>query len=158
MVDIFTGKVIIKNTRDRGQDPNFLGANYVNGVLTPVLAVKGDGLTLSVWNIVPTITGFPNVSPSYIQITAPDETVYNLGVTFPPSSGRVCVMNQVGKTPPGTVYDQWYFPYETRILLAYNLIDPKRQNFSLDAGLYPKAAIWDFVSSVNQTWQITKSS
>lgn len=158
MVDIFTGTVIIKNTRTGGQDPNTLGANFSpQGVLTPVLAVNGKGLSFSTWNIVPTIPDFPNVSPSYIQMTVPDGTIYNLGVSFPPSSKAVCVMNEIGRTPPGTVFDQWYFPYDTRILLAYNLIDPDREELSLDTGLYPQVAIWDFHSSVNQTWQITQA-
>ncbi|MEG3149588.1 hypothetical protein U1769_06785 [Sphingomonas sp. ZT3P38] len=158
MVEIFSGSVTIKNTRSGGQNPNVLGAEYDgSGNFNPVLSVNGGGLKYYVWNIVPTIPGFLNVSPSYIQMTGNGGKIYNLGVAVQ-ASGSLCVMNEVGRTPAGTVFDQWYFPYPTRLLLAYNLIDEGQQKFSLDAGKYPRPIIYDFNSSVEQTWQIAQAS
>jgi hypothetical protein len=144
----------ILNTRTGGQNPNVLGADFKNRIFTPQLAVSTDGkvphtLVSSSWELVQFEPGL-----YYLQILSPEGTPYVLAVNAAISSTTCELISY--KHPNFKDYNAiWAFPYpgQPRIILIYSA--SKEKALSLDAGHYPDVMIWDFVSSVNQTWEFS---
>jgi hypothetical protein len=146
--------VYIYNTRTGGQNSNWLGAVYTSdGIFTPTLAVKGEGLISSIWNIVQDAPGLPFC----LEIKDKASNPYRLVTPVNPASGSLCSFQAVSNLNPNSGFRYWCFSYPTRILLAWNICDPNQQRLSLDAGKYPQPMVFDFVSSVNQTWQYSST-
>ncbi|MGZ3872191.1 MAG: hypothetical protein ACXVJD_04705 [Mucilaginibacter sp.] len=146
----------ILNTRTDGQNPNVLGASYVNGTFTPQLAVSTDNnipgaLTSSAWDLVQVETGL-----YYLQILDPDGNAYILAVSSLVDRG--CELIRADAQNIANYYTFWAFPYpgQPRIILIY--ASTKENSISLDAGNYPNVMIFSFRSSVNQTWQFSVSA
>lgn len=142
-------KFLIVNTRD-GQNPNVLGAIYVNGVFTPQLVCSTDGhipnsLINAMWSQVQVEPGVYNM-----QISDPDGKAYIL-VSTSTESGTICSLVAADAINSGSDYSLWSFPYPTRMILTYE--QTQNASLSLDAGSYPNVMVYNFVSSVNQTWQ-----
>lgn len=146
----------ILNTRN-GENPNVLGASYINGSFTPVLASSGNGrppssLVAALWTITQVSAG-----------------LYCLKIKDPNNNSYILCLDEAGKDSPCILkpdtqeniinkYAAWSFPYpgQPRILLSA----PQASNImlSLDAGSYPTVIVWNFNSNVNQTWQFSFNS
>lgn len=143
---------LIVNTRD-GQNPNVLGASYnAAGVFAPQLAVSSNNqipsaLVYTQWNLV-------QITPGFFQLQIADNKglAYCLCVSNA-ASGAGCVLVPANSSDLNQYYSIWAFPYpgQGRIILMYN--QSKEDALSLDAGSYPNLMVYNFVSSVNQTWQ-----
>ena len=144
---------LIVNTRD-GENPNVLGATYINEVFTPQLACSTDGsvptsLTCSKWSLVQFQNGL-----YYLQINDPNGNPHALAVS-PATSGTICELVPLNATNLANSNALWAFPYDARIILMYS--QSKDNALSLDTGSYPNIMVYDFCSSVNQTWQFGTS-
>ncbi|UUX49868.1 hypothetical protein NUH88_21075 [Nisaea acidiphila] len=134
--------LIVNSRGGNGQNPNVLGLVDDNsGGVRPQLAVSTDGtipkeLDAVFWTRQPFADGWGwTIQTSY------KDTNYHLSVSSW-SSGVLCELTDV----PWAI---WRFTYSNRIL-TYDAATGIP--YSLDTGQYPDVMIWDFVSSVNQTW------
>lgn len=141
--------VYIYNSRDNGENSNWLGATYdKNGNFIPVLAIKGENLPFYLWSITQDGPGLP----FHLEIADKSGTYYRLSAPVEPTSGAICSLQPSNNPQPSTSFILWCLSDLPRILLGWDLCNTDPNPLALDAGAYPQVMIWNSVKSVNQTW------